>query len=70
MKTSKEPRTWTDSLDKRPKLWTMDMKYDRGEVGWSDVDWIGMAKDRNRWRESSCEFGIGFHEMLGNCRVA
>jgi hypothetical protein len=20
------------------------------EVGWSDVDWIGMAKDRNRWR--------------------
>jgi hypothetical protein len=20
------------------------------EVGWGDVDWIGMAKDRNRWR--------------------
>jgi hypothetical protein len=21
-----------------------------GELGWSDVDWIGLAKDRNRWR--------------------
>jgi hypothetical protein len=20
------------------------------EVGWSDVDWIGLAKDKNRWR--------------------
>jgi hypothetical protein len=19
-------------------------------VGWGDVDWIGLAKDRNRWR--------------------
>jgi hypothetical protein len=26
-KTSKEPRTWTDSLDKRPKLWNMDMRF-------------------------------------------
>jgi hypothetical protein len=23
---------------------------DRGEVGWGDVDWIGLAQDRNRWR--------------------
>jgi hypothetical protein len=23
---------------------------DFGEVGWGDVDWIGLAKDRNRWR--------------------
>jgi hypothetical protein len=21
-----------------------------GEVGWGDVDWIGLAKDRNRWK--------------------
>jgi hypothetical protein len=21
-----------------------------GEIGWGDVDWIGLAKDRNRWR--------------------
>jgi hypothetical protein len=23
---------------------------DLGEVGWDDVDWIGLAKDRNRRR--------------------
>jgi hypothetical protein len=23
---------------------------DLGEVGWGDVDWIALAKDRNRWR--------------------
>jgi hypothetical protein len=34
-----------DFLDKRPKLWNTV-----GEVGWGDVDWIGLAKDRNRWR--------------------
>jgi hypothetical protein len=31
---------------------------DLGEVGWGDEDWICLAQDRNRWRESSCEFGI------------
>jgi hypothetical protein len=30
---------------------------DLGEVGWGDVDWIGLAQDRNRWSSSS-EFGI------------
>jgi hypothetical protein len=20
------------------------------EVGWGDVDWIGLAQDKNRWR--------------------
>jgi hypothetical protein len=23
---------------------------DLGEEGWGNVDWIGLAKDRNRWR--------------------
>jgi hypothetical protein len=26
------------------------MRTDLGEVGWGNVDWIGLAKDRNRWR--------------------
>jgi hypothetical protein len=26
------------------------MDKDLGEVGWGDVDWIGLAQDRNRWR--------------------
>jgi hypothetical protein len=29
----------------RPRRW-MDLV----EVGWGDVDWIGLAQDRNRWR--------------------
>jgi hypothetical protein len=28
-----------------------NIKRDLGEVGCGDVDWIGLAKDRNRWRE-------------------
>jgi hypothetical protein len=27
-----------------------NIKMDLGEVGWGDVDWIGLAKGRNRWR--------------------
>jgi hypothetical protein len=26
------------------------IRMDLGEVGWGDVVWIGLAKDRNRWR--------------------
>jgi hypothetical protein len=28
------------------------------EVGWGDVDWIGLAQVRDGQVESSCEFGI------------
>jgi hypothetical protein len=31
-KTSKEPWTWTDSLDIRPKLWNTDMRFDTWNV--------------------------------------
>jgi hypothetical protein len=27
-----------------------NIKIDLGEVGWDVVGWIGLAKDRNRWR--------------------
>jgi hypothetical protein len=27
-----------------------NIRTDFGEVGWGDVDCIGLAKDRNRWR--------------------
>jgi hypothetical protein len=26
------------------------MRMDLVEVGWGDVDWIGLAQDRGRWR--------------------
>jgi hypothetical protein len=36
---------------RRPKRrWVDNFRMDLGEVGWSDVDLIGLAKDRNRWR--------------------
>jgi hypothetical protein len=36
---------------RRPKRrWVDNIRMDLGEVGWNDVDWIGLAKDRNRWR--------------------
>jgi hypothetical protein len=44
---------------------------DLGEVGWGDVDWIGLAQDRNRWRALvNSVLNLGFHEMMGNYRVA
>jgi hypothetical protein len=30
--------------------WVDNIRMGLGEVGWSDVDWIGLAQDRNRWR--------------------
>jgi hypothetical protein len=30
--------------------WVDIIRMDLGKVGWGDVDWIGLAKDRNRWR--------------------
>jgi hypothetical protein len=35
----------------RPRCrWVNNIRMDLGEVGWGDVDWIGLAKDRDRWR--------------------
>jgi hypothetical protein len=30
--------------------WVENIRMDLGDVGWGVVDWIGLAKDRNRWR--------------------
>jgi hypothetical protein len=27
-----------------------DISRDLVDAGWSDVDWIGLAQDRDRWR--------------------
>jgi hypothetical protein len=35
----------------RPRCrWVDNIRIDLGEVEWGDVDCIGLAKDRNRWR--------------------
>jgi hypothetical protein len=35
----------------RPRhRWVDNIRMDLVEVGWSDVDWICLAQDRDRWR--------------------
>jgi hypothetical protein len=37
-------------LGRPRRRWVDTIRMDLGEVGWGEVDWIGLAKDRNRWR--------------------
>jgi hypothetical protein len=37
-------------LGRPRRRWVDNIRMDFGEVGWGDVDWIGLAQDRNRWR--------------------
>jgi hypothetical protein len=37
-------------LGRPRRRWVDNIRIDLGEVGWGDVDWIGLAQDRNRWR--------------------
>jgi hypothetical protein len=35
-------------LGRPRRRWVDIIRMDLGEVGWGDVDWIGLAQDRNR----------------------
>jgi hypothetical protein len=37
-------------LGRPRRRWEDNIRMDLGEVGWGDVDWIGLSQDRNRWR--------------------
>jgi hypothetical protein len=37
-------------LGRPRRRWVNNIRMDVGEVGRGDVDWIGLTKDRNRWR--------------------
>jgi hypothetical protein len=37
-------------LGRPRRRWVDNIRMDLGEVGWGDVNWIGLAKDRTRWR--------------------
>jgi hypothetical protein len=37
-------------LGRPRRRWVDNIRMDLGEVGWGDVDWICLAKDRNKWR--------------------
>jgi hypothetical protein len=45
------------------RRWSDNIRMDFGEVGWGDVDWIGLAEDRDRWRAL---VNAVFHKILGN----
>jgi hypothetical protein len=36
-------------LGRPRRRWVDNIRIDLGAVGWGGVDWIGLAKDRNRW---------------------
>jgi hypothetical protein len=38
------------TLGRPRRRWVDNIRMDLGEVRWRDVDWIGLVKDRNRWR--------------------
>jgi hypothetical protein len=37
-------------LGRPRRRWVDNIRMDLEEVGWGDVDWIGLTQDRNRWR--------------------
>ena len=48
-------RFWWGNLRERDHLgdrrrWVNNIKMDLQEVGWEGIDWIELAKDRDRWR--------------------
>jgi hypothetical protein len=41
---------WRRPLGRPRRRWLDNIRMDLVEVGWGDVDWIGLAQDSNRWR--------------------
>jgi hypothetical protein len=39
-----------ETTRKTKTRWVDNITMDHVEVGWGDVDWIGMAQDSDRWR--------------------
>jgi hypothetical protein len=37
-------------LGRSRRRWKDNIKMDLLEIGWSGMDWIGLAQDRNKWR--------------------
>jgi hypothetical protein len=37
-------------LGRPRRRWVYNIRMDLGKMGWSDVDWIGLAQDRSRLR--------------------
>jgi hypothetical protein len=58
-------------LLRRPRWrWVDNIRMDLWEVGWGDVDWIGLAQNRNRWRALVNSVLNVQVPLLGKYRVA
>jgi hypothetical protein len=44
-----KPEGWSP-LGRPRRWWVNNIRMDLVVVGWGDVDWIGLAQDRDRWR--------------------
>jgi hypothetical protein len=49
------------------RRWVDNIKIDLGDVGWDNVDWIGLAKNRDKWSALVNEvMNLRVKEILGN----
>jgi hypothetical protein len=53
----------TRPLGRTRHRWGNNIKIHLREIGWGDVDWIGLVQDRDKWRALMNEV-INFH-LLG-----
>jgi hypothetical protein len=37
-------------LGRPRRRWVDNIRMDLGDMGWDDVDWVGLAQEMNRWR--------------------
>jgi len=37
-------------LGRPRRRWVDNIRMDLQDVGWENMDWIGLAQDRDRWR--------------------
>jgi hypothetical protein len=54
-------------LGSRRRRWLYNIKIDLREIGWSGVEWIDLAQDRDQWRALvNTVTAFGFHKTLGS----
>jgi hypothetical protein len=52
---------------RHPHGWEDNIKIDLREIGWSGVDWIHPAKNRENWRALvNTVKNVRFHKIIGN----
>jgi hypothetical protein len=37
-------------LGRSTRRWVNNIKMDVGEIGWGELDWIGLAQNTDKWR--------------------